>query len=58
MSTTGDKILIRDDDFYKRINVEVILGNEVVELDSFHQKVTLKDGTELKYDKGLVAPGG
>ena len=38
--------------------VAVITGKKVVRLDAAEQKAVLDDGTEIKYDKCLIATGG
>jgi hypothetical protein len=38
--------------------LQVLLGQEVVELDAPSHTARLSDGTTLKYDQALVAPGG
>ena len=43
-------LLVVGADFYERNRVELILGNEVVDVDTKNQRVQLKDGSILEYD--------
>jgi len=51
-------LLVVGADFYERNRVELILGNEVVDVDTKNQRVQLKDGSILEYDNLLIASGG
>lgn len=56
--TTLDRMLYRTEDFYRRNNVETILGKKVVGVDIDRSLVRLDDGQEVPYEKLLVATGG
>ena len=47
----------KDPSFYKEKNIEVIRGNGVKSVDLAARKATLEDGTELQYEKLLMATG-
>ncbi|MEQ9618454.1 MAG: FAD-dependent oxidoreductase [Deltaproteobacteria bacterium] len=49
---------LRSEDFYDEYGIETVLGRKVVRLDGSTNTVRLDDGTELEYDKVLVATGG
>ncbi|MFH1540271.1 MAG: FAD-dependent oxidoreductase [Elusimicrobiota bacterium] len=51
-----EKLKYRDDDFYKKNNVNTIFGKKV-ELVLPDKKVKLSDGTIIPYDKLLIATG-
>ncbi|OGS43406.1 MAG: hypothetical protein A2539_03125 [Elusimicrobia bacterium RIFOXYD2_FULL_34_15] len=53
---TEDKLKYRNDNFFKNNNVEAILGKKVVSVLP-DKKVKLSDGTELTFDKLLIATG-
>ena len=52
-----DGLFVVNADFYKRNRVKLILGNEVVNVDTKDQKVHLNDGSVLEYDNLLIASG-
>jgi len=58
MSVTANQILLRPEEFYKDLNIELYLGKEVVELDAANQTAKLNDGNQFKYHKAFVATGG
>ncbi|RLE09882.1 NAD(P)/FAD-dependent oxidoreductase [Candidatus Aerophobetes bacterium] len=53
----GEDILYREEDFYKKNRVNLILGKEVVGVDVADKKVILQDESFLPYDKLLIATG-
>eukprot|EP01129_Flabellula_baltica_P015527 TRINITY_DN7945_c0_g1_i1.p1 TRINITY_DN7945_c0_g1~~TRINITY_DN7945_c0_g1_i1.p1 ORF type:complete len:529 (+),score=149.29 TRINITY_DN7945_c0_g1_i1:127-1713(+) len=53
-----DQILVRSAAFYENIQVELMLGTEVVELNPTTKTVKTNNGQEFVYDKCLVATGG
>jgi NAD(P)H-nitrite reductase large subunit len=55
--TTEEKMKYRPDDFYETNGCTTLFGKEAVKFDSDKKTVTLDDGTELSYDKLLVATG-
>jgi len=58
MSITVDKIQFRDEEFYKRNDIELMLSTEVTELNPQAKSVTLSNGESIKYDAALVSTGG
>ncbi|RKY64808.1 MAG: NAD(P)/FAD-dependent oxidoreductase [Candidatus Latescibacterota bacterium] len=53
-----DRMAFRDRRFYERNEVALILGRKAEELDVERRRVVLSDGTELGYEKLLIATGG
>jgi NAD(P)H-nitrite reductase large subunit len=51
-------MLYRDDDWYARHGIVLMAGRRAVSLDSVAHRVTLDDGTDLRYSKLLLATGG
>ncbi|OGS38098.1 MAG: hypothetical protein A2551_02695 [Elusimicrobia bacterium RIFOXYD2_FULL_34_30] len=51
-----DKLKYREDDFYKKYNVNAILGKKVVSVLP-DKKIKLSDGSEIPFDKLLIATG-
>eukprot|EP01117_Protostelium_nocturnum_P002010 TRINITY_DN12663_c0_g1_i1.p1 TRINITY_DN12663_c0_g1~~TRINITY_DN12663_c0_g1_i1.p1 ORF type:complete len:536 (-),score=226.09 TRINITY_DN12663_c0_g1_i1:68-1675(-) len=58
MTITADKVLLRNAEFYKKNDIEVLLRTEVVELNATEKTAKLSNGETLKYDSALVACGG
>ncbi len=52
-----DSVLVHPDDWYDEHNVELLLGNEAISLDRTERRVTLSDGSEVAYDRLLLATG-
>ena len=52
-----ERLFIRDADFYRGLNVELLTGVSAKSVDTDHRKVTLSDGNEITYDKLLIATG-
>lgn len=52
------KMSYRSPDFYRKYNVEEVLGKEVVTIHPEDKKVVLNDGAVLSYQKLLLATGG
>jgi len=48
----------RPKDFYKKMNVNAMLGRVVIKVDTGKQIVTLSDGDTVSYNKLLIATGG
>lgn len=48
----------RRSDFYKKHNVNLILGEEIVSIDVKSKKIFSMSGNEYKYSKLLIATGG
>ena len=55
---TEDRLAFRDDGFYKKHSVNLILGNKATGLDTEKKRVTLADGTVVPYDRLLISVGG
>lgn len=58
LSIQTDKILLRNHDFYKQNDIEVLLSTEVVDLDASTKTIKLSNGTTLQYDAAFVSTGG
>lgn len=54
---TEKDLLLREEDFYERNNVELLLGKKAVKLKPEERKVRLSDGRMLPYDRILIATG-
>lgn len=52
------KMYYRDKDFYKKYNVQTMLGKEVVSIDTKNQVIYLNHKLHLNYDKLLISSGG
>ncbi|NLK27910.1 MAG: NAD(P)/FAD-dependent oxidoreductase [Clostridiales bacterium] len=52
-----DKILLQKKEWYEQNKVNLYLGKEVTSLDTDNSTVRLDDGSNLKYDKLLLANG-
>jgi nitrite reductase (NADH) large subunit len=50
-------LFLTDEAFYKKNNINLIQGKRAEEIDTQNQKVILEDGTNLPYDKLLIATG-
>lgn len=50
-------VSLRDEAFYAARNIELVLGNRAVALDTKARKVELSDGTSRTYDALLLATG-
>lgn len=55
---SGEKMYYRDQRFYRKNKVEAVLGKKAVAINTDQKIVSLEDGTELRYDKLLIATGG
>ena len=51
------RFFLVDEQFYKTCGVEVLFGNEVVDIDPQQQKIRLKNDTTLPFDRLLIASG-
>jgi len=49
--------MLRKKDFYDEYNIEILTKHEVADIDITGKKVKFRDGSPLKYDKLLLAPG-
>ncbi len=52
-----ERLYIKERDFYERNRINTILGNAVTEIMPNDKKVRLSDGTELLYERLLMAAG-
>ncbi|GAA93726.1 uncharacterized protein L969DRAFT_43950 [Mixia osmundae IAM 14324] len=52
------KVALRDQAFYDSINVNVKLGTKAVSLDPRQKSLKLDNGSEISYDKLVLATGG
>ena len=50
-------VALRTPDYYKSIDVELIMGDPAAAIDTAAHSVTLKSGKQLKYGTLLLAPG-
>jgi len=55
---TVNKIYLRSPDFLKEYDIDVLNGVSVESVDNRNKKVKLADGSEVSYDKLLLATGG
>jgi NADPH-dependent 2,4-dienoyl-CoA reductase/sulfur reductase-like enzyme len=51
------KVLLRDEEFYKTHDIEVLRGREVTEVDPSAKKVSFSDGSSINFDTILLATG-
>ncbi len=52
-----ERLVYRDDKFYKENNIELLLGKDVIGVNFEKRCVNFKDGSEIQYDKLLIASG-
>lgn len=55
---TVDKMMCREDDFWRVNNVKALTGKIAVTLNTVEKTVTLNDGECVSYEKLLIATGG
>lgn len=55
---SAEKMIYRERSFYESNDVNPVLGNRAEKIDFQSRKVVLADGTDIPYDKVLVATGG
>jgi 3-phenylpropionate/trans-cinnamate dioxygenase ferredoxin reductase subunit len=55
---TVEDILVHDEAFYKKEEVELLLGTTVVDLDARNKTVTDNTGESFRFEKLLLATGG
>jgi NAD(P)H-nitrite reductase large subunit len=53
-----DRLAFRDNAFYQKHTVDLILGKKATRLDTEEKRVTLADDTVLPYDRLLISVGG
>lgn len=54
---TVESMVIKDDDWFKENNVNLLLNKLVEKIDTVNKKVILNDGQELNYTKLIIATG-
>lgn len=54
---TADDLLLADTDFYKQDNIELRLNTKAEKIDAANKNVLLADGSDLNYDKLVIATG-
>ncbi|MDF1530546.1 MAG: NAD(P)/FAD-dependent oxidoreductase, partial [Sedimenticola sp.] len=52
-----NRVVLRNADYFKSQDVNLITGNELIAINEADQKVTLKSGEEWHYEKLLLATG-
>lgn len=52
-----EQLFIRDYDFYQRNRIKTLLGTKVVDILPVNSRLVLEDGSQLCYDKLLIATG-
>ncbi|XP_018024124.1 apoptosis-inducing factor 3 [Hyalella azteca] len=58
LSATPDSVALRNREYYEMGDIELILGNPVVSLNSEEKKLLLLDNKTLVYDHLFIATGG
>ncbi|KAJ8312313.1 hypothetical protein KUTeg_009686 [Tegillarca granosa] len=58
MTATPESIALRNSDFYKSHNIDILNEKEASSVDTKEKSVKFMDGTTLKYDSLVVATGG
>jgi 3-phenylpropionate/trans-cinnamate dioxygenase ferredoxin reductase subunit len=51
-------LTLRSKEFYEKLEIEIRLGTRAIALDPRGKRLVLEDGTELVYDRLLLATGG
>lgn len=54
---TEDKIYIKPEDYFHKMNTRLMAGVEVTKLDTEQKRVELDDGSKISYDRLLIASG-
>jgi len=55
---TFQRMMCREDDFWKQNRVEALMGRTAISLDLAEKTVTLENGDKVQYEKLLIATGG
>lgn len=58
MTATPESIALRNSDFHKSHNIDILNEKEASSVDTKEKSVKFMDGTTLKYDSLVVATGG
>ena len=53
-----EMLFFESEDFYKRDNLEVILGKSVEKIDTKNKEAILSDNNVIKFEKALISTGG
>jgi NAD(P)H-nitrite reductase large subunit len=53
-----NKMMCREDEFWKQLNAEALLGKKATALNLTEKTVTLENGEKVSYEKLLLATGG
>ncbi len=53
-----DSIFLKKREYYEKNKIELMLNKKAIELDVEDNKVKLDDGTEIEFEKLLIATGG
>ena len=56
--TNEDSLPLRDCEFYKRHDIELLFGLAVIKVDVSSKSITFEDDSTLSYDSLLIATGG
>lgn len=54
---TEDKIILQKKEWYGLNNINLHLGEEVIDIDIYKREITLENGSRISYDKLLLANG-
>ncbi len=57
-NATFQRMMCREDDFWKHNKVEALLGRSAINLNLAEKVITLDDGNKVRYEKLLLATGG
>lgn len=52
-----EQLFIRDHDFYQKNRIKTLFGAKVVEISPENNRIILDDGSQLSYDRLLIATG-
>ncbi|MEK0326797.1 MAG: FAD-dependent oxidoreductase, partial [Nitrosopumilus sp.] len=55
---TIDKVFLKDEEFYKQERIEIIRNRRATSVDIHSHLVTFDDGSELEFERLLIATGG
>ncbi|HOO97638.1 MAG TPA: FAD-dependent oxidoreductase [Caldisericia bacterium] len=53
-----DKMFYHDQEWYDNMNIKLSMGKSATKFEPIHNKLALSDGTEIGYEKLLIAVGG
>jgi len=56
-TVSRENLFIRDEKFYRRLNITTLFGREAVRIDAAANNVILADGERVAYDQLLIAIG-